>query len=153
MLYYIIVDNLQGEIIRIPNTTPVRERHWYKPVLLVVGIVAFGTLCFGLGRLSRIEEYKPDLVVETAQTAQTIQTVQTSSKTNQTSQTSTKYLTPSTSRIPSRGAYVASKNGTKYYLPNCSGVSRINEANKVWFQNKEQAEARGLTPAANCPGL
>jgi hypothetical protein len=52
-----------------------------------------------------------------------------------------------------QGVYVASKSGTRYYLPNCSGVSRIKEENKVWFQTKEQAEARGLLPAANCPGL
>lgn len=145
MLYYTIVDNLQAEIIKIPNTTPVRDRGWYKPILLVLGLVLFGTLCFGLGRLSRIEENKPDLVVE--------QTSPTFAEASSGKQTNTKYLAPSTSGSSSRGAYVASKNGTKYYLPNCPGVSRINEANKVWFQTKVQAEARGLTPAANCPGL
>lgn len=51
------------------------------------------------------------------------------------------------------GGYVASKNGTRYYLPWCGGASRIKEENKVWFQTKEEAEARGLTPAKNCPGL
>lgn len=51
------------------------------------------------------------------------------------------------------GGYVASKNGTRYYLPWCGGVSRIKEENRVWFQTKEEAEARGLTPAKNCPGL
>jgi hypothetical protein len=49
--------------------------------------------------------------------------------------------------------YVASKNGTKYYLPECSGVKRIKEENKVWFASKEIAEAEGYGPAANCPGL
>lgn len=51
------------------------------------------------------------------------------------------------------GQYVASKNGTKYYLPSCSGASRIKEANRVWFASKEEAEASGRTPASNCPGL
>ena len=51
------------------------------------------------------------------------------------------------------GGYVASKSGTRYYLPWCSGVSRIKEENKVWFQTKEEAEARGLTPAKNCEGM
>ena len=49
--------------------------------------------------------------------------------------------------------YVASKSGTKYYLPTCSGVARIKEANRVWFATKGDAEAAGLTPAAACPGM
>ena len=51
------------------------------------------------------------------------------------------------------GKYVASKNGTKYYLPNCSGAKRISETNKVWFATAAVAVAEGYTPAANCPGL
>lgn len=51
------------------------------------------------------------------------------------------------------GQYVASKNGTKYYLPWCGGVSRIKEENKVWFSSKEEAEAKGYAPAANCKGI
>jgi len=149
VIYYPIMDEIASEIMKIPNTTPVRARTWYKPVLLVISVVAFGTLCFGLGRLSRIEENKPDLIVEAEQTAQVSQTFQTSSQTTQTKQASQTSGGVSTSK----GTYVASKNGTKYYLPNCSGVSRINEANKIWFTTKAQAESRGLTPAANCPGL
>jgi len=51
------------------------------------------------------------------------------------------------------GEYVASKNGSKYYLPTCSGVKRIKEENKVWFKSAEQARAEGYEPAVNCPGL
>ena len=51
------------------------------------------------------------------------------------------------------GQYVASKNGERYYLPWCGGVSRINEENKVWFASKAEAEAAGYTPAANCKGI
>lgn len=51
------------------------------------------------------------------------------------------------------GAYVASKSGTKYYLPSCSGASRIKEENKVWFATLAEAQAAGYTAAANCPGL
>lgn len=49
--------------------------------------------------------------------------------------------------------YVASKSGTKYYLPTCTGVKRIKEENKVWYPTEEEARAAGLTPASNCPGL
>lgn len=48
---------------------------------------------------------------------------------------------------------VASKNGTKYYLPDCSGADRITEANKVWFTSPAAASAAGYAPAANCKGL
>ena len=51
------------------------------------------------------------------------------------------------------GNFVASRNGSKYYLANCAGVKRIKEENKIWFRSKTEAEERGLTPAANCPGL
>ncbi len=51
------------------------------------------------------------------------------------------------------GSLVASKNGTKFYLPSCSGAARIKEANKVWFSSRQDAEAAGYSAAANCPGL
>ncbi|MCR4333803.1 MAG: hypothetical protein NUV60_02210 [Patescibacteria group bacterium] len=48
---------------------------------------------------------------------------------------------------------VASKNGTKFYLPDCPGVGRISESNKVWFASPTAALAAGYSPAANCKGL
>lgn len=51
------------------------------------------------------------------------------------------------------GAYVASKNGSKYYLVSCSSANRIKRGNKVYFVSKQDAEAAGYGPAANCPGL
>lgn len=51
------------------------------------------------------------------------------------------------------GRYVASRSGTKYHLPTCSGAKTISEVNKVWFASKEEAEAAGYAPAANCKGI
>jgi hypothetical protein len=51
------------------------------------------------------------------------------------------------------GHVVASKNGTKYYLPECSGADRISPANKVSFASPEAARLAGYTPAANCKGI
>jgi hypothetical protein len=48
---------------------------------------------------------------------------------------------------------VASKGGTKYYLPGCAGVDRISVANKVWFVSPAAALAAGYTLAANCKGI
>jgi len=49
--------------------------------------------------------------------------------------------------------YVVSKNGARYHYPWCSGAQSIKEENKIWFDTKEEAEAAGYTPAANCKGL
>ena len=52
-----------------------------------------------------------------------------------------------------QGKYVASKNGTAYHFPWCSGAQKIKEENKMWFQTKEEAEKSGYKPAGNCEGL
>lgn len=51
------------------------------------------------------------------------------------------------------GLVVASRNGTKYHYPWCSGAKRMKEENKVWFDSITSARAVGLSPAANCKGL
>lgn len=53
----------------------------------------------------------------------------------------------------STGPYVASKTGSKYHLVSCSSANSIKEENKVYFSTKEEAEAFGYTPAANCKGI
>jgi hypothetical protein len=101
-----------------------------RPIFFIATIVLTGTLGFGLGRLSRLEEGRESVKIinnNVAVASAPINTVQ--------------------------GSYVASRNGTKYYLLGCAGVQKIKEANKIYFATKEEAEKRGLTPAANCPGL
>ncbi len=48
------------------------------------------------------------------------------------------------------GSVVASANGTRYYFPWCSGVSRIREENKIWFQTEQDAQNAGYTKATSC---
>ncbi len=50
------------------------------------------------------------------------------------------------------GQVVASKSGTKYYFPTCSGAERISDTNKVWFVSAPAAEKAGYTRATNCEG-
>lgn len=45
---------------------------------------------------------------------------------------------------------LASRNGTTYYYPWCSGTKRIKDENKIWFSTKEDAEKAGLKLAGNC---
>jgi len=55
--------------------------------------------------------------------------------------------------IPPGGLYVGSRTSDKYHLPWCGGAGRIKEENKIWFSSKEEAEARGYSPASNCRGI
>lgn len=50
----------------------------------------------------------------------------------------------------STGAFVGSKNGTKYYRPECAGVKRINPENYVWFKDAADAELQGYSKAQSC---
>lgn len=107
-------------------------------------ILLVGLLAFGLGRLSTLWPQKEPITIENSQYPE--QNTPAPTKNN-----ASKIDVPKNS--PVEGAYVASKAGSYYYLPSCSGVARIKEENKIWFQTKKEAESRGLKPAENCPGL
>lgn len=111
-------------------------------LLIPAVVVLVGLTAFGLGRLSAIEGQRGTLKIyqSAAQAAPAVLGASTASP-------------PKESSAIEEGMYVASKNGSKYYLPSCSGAKRINEENKIWFPTKEAAEASGYGPAANCPGL
>jgi len=103
-----------------------------EPYILPAILVLIGLTAFGLGRLSTVGEQGSRLIINNAPAATQSAAVAASQ---------------------SSGTYVASKSGTKYYLPSCSGVSKIKEENRVWFASVAQAQAAGYTAAANCPGL
>ena len=65
-------------------------------------------------------------------------------------------VAPSTTQVVSasvKGVYVGAKSGKTYYLPWCSGVKRIKEENKVWFQDKIEAQQAGYTASKTCKGM
>ncbi len=47
-------------------------------------------------------------------------------------------------------AYIASRNGTKYYPAGCAGASRIQEENRIYFDTTEKAVAAGYSLASTC---
>jgi hypothetical protein len=114
-----------------------------EDLFIVFLIILVGTASFGLGKLSAFEKKKiPISILKTkeamlASVALSLDDSLSSSK-NQTQE---------------KGIVVASKSGTKYYYPWCTGVSRIKEENKVWFLSIEDARTAGLTPASGCTGL
>lgn len=118
-------------------------------------IILVGIGCFGLGRLSKIESQRQGISIEApAQVATALkaenQTVQ--SKVDPSSALNDTSLNNDNGQN-SVGQVVASKNGTKYHFPWCSGAKTISPANKITFNSIEEARTAGYTPAANCPGL
>jgi len=58
---------------------------------------------------------------------------------------------PITDKTYSKNFYIAaSKNGTKYYYQNCTGLGRIKPENLTFFASERQAEGVGYTLAKNC---
>jgi len=104
-------------------------------IITIAVILLVGLISFGLGRLSAISEKKTPITVENL-TGATVMGAAVMDRPEQ-----------------AEKLYVASKNGTKYHYPWCSGAQRILEENTIWFPTKEEAEAAGYTPAANCKGL
>ena len=102
---------------------------------IVFIILLVGAISFGLGRISIISDSKVPVTVSLA------------------SVNSNDISTTNPDLTAEEKLYVASKNGTKYHYPWCSGAQRINEENKIWFSTKDEAEKAGYTPAANCKGL
>ena len=43
------------------------------------------------------------------------------------------------------GAYVGSKQGSKYYTKGCTGLDRIKPENYIWFNTKKDAELQGYS--------
>jgi uncharacterized protein YdeI (BOF family) len=111
-------------------------------LFLILLIIFVALASFGLGRLSAISRtpHEGSIVFEPQMQQSTVYTATTPDLTNQ----------PNTAET---GTLVASKSGTKYHFPWCSGAIRIKEENKIWFNTIEEARAAGYTPAANCKGL
>jgi hypothetical protein len=110
---------------------------------LIIILVAIGA--FGLGRLSKIEGAKAPIRIENeaAQTASTFSSLPAGKAPSTASQ-----LAPQTG-----DTFVASKSGTKYYFPWCSGAQKIAPANIITFTSQDQAKAAGYSPSSTCKGL
>ncbi len=107
-------------------------------IIILVGISAFG-----LGRLS-VKNTNPQNSPLSITTSTTLP-----ASNNTTSSFSSYTNLISTNKIL-KGKYVASKNGKLYYALNCTGVKRIKESNKVWFDTVTDAEKLGYSRSASC---
>src|SRR3989338_2151067 len=80
-------------------------------LLIALSFLLIALIGFGLGRLSYVLENKEPIGVGEVNLG---------------------------SAAVSKSVYVASKNGTAYYLPSCSGTGRIKEENMVLFARRSR---------------
>ncbi len=112
-------------------------------------VVLVGLASFGLGRLSMKPPKEPVKIYQKSQEAAVVRSLPEAAiaeKKDSLPQGATTLRTGG-------GRYVASKNGSAYYLESCSGAKRIKDENKIWFSSSAAAESAGYHKAANCPGL
>ncbi|TSD02837.1 MAG: hypothetical protein Athens071416_476 [Parcubacteria group bacterium Athens0714_16] len=122
-------------------------RHWLNnDIFTIILIILVGFGGFGLGRLSVGEEQKFPISVENVATNNlTANALDSLKNVEQNGEVS--------GVINEGGQVVASKNGTKYHYPWCSGAKSINDKNKIFFASIEEAKTAGYSPASNCKGL
>ncbi|MFA5987904.1 MAG: hypothetical protein WC797_04640 [Candidatus Paceibacterota bacterium] len=114
-------------------------------ILTSLMIVLVGIGGFGIGRLSMQENGNQDARILSASVAESGATYGGDSSVGQPT-----FEVPT---LEEGGQVVASKSGTKYHAPWCSGAKSIKEENKIYFDTIEAARAARYTPAANCKGL
>ncbi len=107
-----------------------------EDAFIVLLIILVGLSSFGLGRLSALSSREVPVSIYQAPSSLAAE-----------DRTKTSGVSL---RERSVAAVVASKNGTKYHFPHCSGASRISEANRIEFPSSQEAEAAGYSLAANC---
>lgn len=119
----------------------IRAERDHQALIFALILVLSASASFGLGRLSKTAEMRPKVHIEGITAQDTQKPLNEASGPN------------SASIAAATGQVVASRNGTKYHFPWCSGAGRIKPENLVTFASAGEARAAGYLPAANCQGL
>ena len=117
------------------------DKYITDEIYIVSLIILVGFAGFGLGRLSIIEEQRIPVRIEYPDTV-SAHVLNTQSNNFE-----------KEANVAEGGLLVASKNGSKYHFPWCSGAQRMKEKNKIWFTSTAEAVQAGYEPAKNCKGL
>ncbi len=118
-------------------------------MFLPVIIICVGIVSFFIGRFSALDACRGHIIIHPPGSGEAL-AVPTAATPGFFGETDTAMST-STNTGPHN--FVASKNGSKYYLPTCSGVKAIAQPNRVYFSTKTEAVDAGYTPATNCKGM
>jgi hypothetical protein len=133
----------------------ISEKSKSKEFLTSVFVVLLGTASFGLGRLSKIGESRSEMKLFNPQ--KTLEDITVEKITSQNGKLLANPISASKNKNfnvkTNNGVVVASKTGTKYHFPWCTGSKSIKDENKIWFNSIDEAKKAGYTPAQNCKGL
>jgi hypothetical protein len=118
--------------------------------LLAMSAILIGGSAYLIGNMNALESNLSEIQI--VYPGSIVTQPDTTIKGIKSNQTITKPIDNTVSTIDT-GKIVASKNGKRYYYPNCGGINRIKSENRIYFDTKEQAEAKGLTLASGCKAL
>jgi len=121
-----------------------QKRDVRKHLINIALLILLVTASFGLGRFTLYEENKVPVVIRNDTGLEEATLLSQNGD--------VKGATTNTVE-QSGGEVIASKKGTKYHYPWCSGGKTISPANRITFSSLEEARKAGYTPAANCKGL
>lgn len=127
-------------------------KEWFiahqKNLLLLVGVLAVGTVAFESGLLKgRMAQPEPLVISIPAATEPLVASdiVSTDQKDQLAGARSVALITGEKQSLASC-PLVGSKNSNKYHLATCAVAKRIKPENKVCFASKEDAKKRGYLP-------
>lgn len=119
----------------------------FEAYLMILIIILVGLAGFGLGKLSNAGEGKAVIIQVGGTQNLESDSIDKPQNTASAIEAVTENINTNNFNISN---IVASKNGTKYYLPGCSGVGRILDQNKVYFASEKEALDAGYTKASGC---
>lgn len=121
-------------------------------IAIVIGFVLVAVIAFGAGRLSAPEIVRNPIIIEEPNaSSSSVIFDNVSQPLGAAVGDPVKSPSALTGQGATKGLFVASKSGTKYYWPWCSWVARIKEENKVWFNSEAQAQQAGFSPSVCIP--
>ncbi len=122
-----------------------RARDLYISLIIILVAIA----AFGLGRLSKANLDGPGVVIQIPDRNQSSYGASASGTSNESTVSETANASNSVSNVSVKTIF-ASKNGTKYYFPSCSGAIKIKEENKIWFSTEAAAQSAGFVKSSTC---
>ncbi len=126
------------------DIVPVKKTGLRGHILNISLIILFGLLCFGIGRVSFLEERQTPVRISGGASSLSVESQ---------IDVSSPQVKGATKEVATGESVVASKSGTKYHFPWCPGAKQISEKNKIVFSSPEDARKAGYSPAGNCKGL
>ncbi len=128
-------------------------KNWFydnqADIILIFGVILVAIISFGLGRLTMTTQTAKEPVVIENQGASVLNSMEQTVNQDNGGENKPSANQNNNTLSSEKGIIVASQNGTKYYWPWCSGVSKIKPENLIWFKSEAEAKTAGYTPCSD----